>query len=412
MGLVLSALLLASLPQPALGQYPPPPVAPTPPAAPTFPATGEAMFDPLLRDVTLFLGPDGALLPQAPAEGRVPAPQSVPVAQAQAAPWLADMPAGAVRGGATLNVTVDLKLPGLAVPPTDVLFTAVLRRGADVVDAQSSGPSLALPGPMELSFAFRADGAAFQAGEGLVVELTYQSPSASAAPAVEYVVGGANGSALRFTYRYAGLDALGHRHAPGDQHFLLDSHAMRRGDLGGGLWGVDLGLAPGRAAVLDVPADARLLLVQLYLAPDLADPPASLDLDLPGGATTVYRGEVLVREVPLRDGAAVRCTSCGAGSAEVATFRAQSAAPQQGGEPIGRTTASRDPAQPVGPADDAQLYILAVAVPALLMLGGVMLYAMRKEIQSDEHHARSGRAPPAPRREPQREPQGARLHSR
>ena len=38
-------------------------------------------------------------------------------------------------------------------------------------------------------------------------------------------------------------------------------------------------------------------------------------------------------------------------------------------------------------AQDDPLYILVLAVPALLMLGGVMFYAMRQELRADARHA-------------------------
>ncbi|MCA1812346.1 MAG: hypothetical protein LC624_00155 [Halobacteriales archaeon] len=356
-----------------------------------------AAFDPLRVTPTLYLAPQGALGEQPPADGTVGAPEGVP-GQPGIAVWARDMPAGQLRGVATLTLKAELDMPALAPPTARGLFNVTLRRGAEAVASGEAGPALATPGPMTLEFQLAVDDAPFQQGDGLSLEVAFLWLSAGAMPSVRYDVG-AGGSTLQLREELRSLDQLGHQHAAGERHALLNAYQFRTGDLGQGLWGTDLALGTtwdGSPLRPGVPASAQRILVQMHITPDLPNPPASLAIDAFGAQTTVYRGEVVVREVPRPvAGTTISCGSCGAdarpSSIVFADASPGSASPGGSGEPL---TQDAFRATAASSADDDQLYVLVLALPALLMLGGVMLYAVRQELRADAHHAppRGGRA--------------------
>jgi hypothetical protein len=149
-----------------------------------------------------------------------------------------------------------------------------------------------------------------------------------------------------------------------------------------------------------VPANASRVLLQMHLAPD-AGGPESVALQAPGGPTTVYRGEVVTREFPRGAGGEIRCTDCGPGGqpATVATVQDLQPPPTKPGDPLeqGSTPpANGNGGAGIGPGGlvDAALeegeygwWILALAVPAGIMLLASIGYVMRRGGSWGEHPA-------------------------
>lgn len=391
----LAALLLALLAQPALAL-----LHEAPTMEEEVPAVGaEATFDPLLKQERMFLTADGGIVHEAPAEGAVPAPMATPGSEA-AAIWAHDamMPA-AFEGDVLLTVPIRASLPAATVPQRALFTVALLVRGEEAASADV-GPTTLLPGETELAAPLAAGGLAFEAGDSIGVRIAFHSLSPGPAPAVEYLVG-PEGGRLDFAVRLASLDALGHQHAAGDRHVPYRADAVRLGDLGDGVWGLDLSIGTGGPpARLEVPASASRARLHLYLTPDLPDPPAVVRLDLPGGPTEVHRGELVVRDVPVAQAGTITCTGCGASPGPIATV-ARAAPTEAQGETLQPTQARGGAA---ARAADGEVWWLAVLfAPAGLMLVGCLAYVMRT---GGSWHPPASAARPAPRAAPRREPQG------
>lgn len=372
------------------------------PGAPAQGALGDV--DPLLVEQEWFLAAGGAMVREPPPQGAVPAPMASPPEDSVAV-WLLDAPAaGSLAGDALLTLRVRVNIPSVAVPPR-AAFSAALLVAGERVAREDFGPQALAPGTLEVEVALPAEGASFEEGEGIALEVRYRSLSPGPAPAVEYLVG-PDGSRLALRVRHASLDALGHEHGPADRHFLLREHRFRMGDLGNGLWGTDLRIGPaaqepgsGPPADLVLPAGARRVLLQLYLTPDVAWPEEqpSVGLVLPGGPTTVYLGEVVVREVPAAEPFEVRCTTCGPEPRTVAKLRAEAPTAAPHSEDALATTQARGGARP--DAADPQLVVFALIVPAGAMLLAAIWYVMRAEGGPWGQRAEPERSAP-PRREP------------
>jgi hypothetical protein len=373
--------------------------------------------DPLLRVEALLLGPDGTLVAEAAEAERVAAPTAVPLAADSTVLWARDQAfAGTLRGDLALSLLLRVCLPSPAA--TAAALSVQLLVNSLPVAETDAGPSMLMPGNVALAVSLATDGVALAAGDNVALAITLHGLNAEPAPSVWYLAG-MNGSRLDYAIRYASLDALGHAHANGDRHVLFADWQPRLGDIGAGLWGVDLsiGKEPGASpAPLRVPANASRVLLQMHLDRAQDDDPAAprnLTLQVPGGPTTVYRGEVVSREIARAGGGEIRCTDCGPGGqpATVATIQDLQPPPPQPGDPLeqGSTPPATGGAGmgPGGSLVDAALeegeygwWILALAVPAGIMLLASIGYVMRRGGSWGEHPARATRrvATPAGRR--------------
>lgn len=354
--------------------------------------------DPLVLPQLLFLTAEGSMVHEAPADGAVAAPMALP-GQDSVAAWAHDAAAdGAFAGTVQVRVPYRVALPAAAVPPR-ALFEVALLHGGEPLAAAESGPQSLMPGDGMLDITLDPGGAAFVAGDGLGLTITLRTLSLDPAPTVEYLVG-PEGAQLDFAVRFASLDAVGHEHAAGDRHALAEDYRFRTGDLGAGLWGIDLSIArPGAVASLPVPADASRVLLQLHLAPGAEGP---MGLDVPGGATTLYPGEVVAREVPAKPAPRIACTTCGAQPVTIA--QVQAAPPGTNAQP-GEALQPASQGLQAGEGRDALVeasFLLVLFLPAGVMLGAAVVYVIQ---QGGVWHSPEGSAParpPARRSQPQR----------
>lgn len=326
--------------------------------------------DPLRGDEVLFLLPDGGMGHDAPEAAPAPAPMAGPGADSVAV-WAHDAVVSATfAGDAVLTVPVEVALPAVAAPPR-ALFTVSLLKAGEAVATAEVGPEVLLPGTFDLEAALPALDVAFAAGDSIGLSIALHMLSLDQAPTVSYTLG-PEGARLAFPLRFASLDALGHQHAAGDRHVLAAGYAARTGDLGGGRFGLDVPVG-GAAPALAYPAEATRLLLQVRLADRSGE---SMVLDLPGGPTTVYPGEVLVRETAAPpQGFAITCTTC---EGQQSLAQAQRAAPVPvEPEPLDQTATGggNGPGRADVLAEAGFLFVLFA--PAGIMLLGCIGYVMR-----------------------------------
>jgi hypothetical protein len=183
----------------------------------------EGPTDPLLKQVTLYLGADLALSPAGGANGSVAAPESTtddgtPLTWSIKAThdWLLD-------SAVNVNVVATVENPTVSAGgPNGTSFKVQLgRNGQNVSGAegfQRLDSALMQPGTDYLIKLFIPKvPLEVKAGDTVDFSLTFYGLNPGAAPTLHYTTG--NASWIGFRLRYPGLDSLGHTGHNGAKHF-------------------------------------------------------------------------------------------------------------------------------------------------------------------------------------------------